>query len=57
VATVQGIRVFVDFLAVQVVRAQVAVLYINALAPPPRGELRRLTGLVANRAQKAMRGA
>jgi hypothetical protein len=57
VSTVQGIRVFVDFVAVQVVRAQVAVLYINALAPPPRGELRRLTGLVANRAQKAMRGA
>jgi hypothetical protein len=57
VATVQGIHVFVDFVAMQVVRAQIGVLYVNALAPPAQSELRRLTGLVATRAQKAMRGA
>lgn len=57
VANVQGIRVFVDLVAMQVVRAQLAVMYINALAPPAQSEVRRLTALVATRAQKAMRGA
>jgi hypothetical protein len=57
VATVQGIHVFVDFVAMQVVRAQIGVLYVNVLAPPAQSELRRLTGVVATRAQKAMRGA
>ncbi len=57
VATVQGVRVYVDVVAMQVSRAEAAVLYVNALAPPPQGEVRRLTGLVATRAQKAMRGA
>jgi hypothetical protein len=57
VATIQGIHVFVDFVAMQVVRAQIGVLYVNALAPPAQSELRRLTGVIATRAQKAMRGA
>jgi hypothetical protein len=57
VATIQGIHVFVDFVAMQVVRAQIGVLYVNALAPPAQSELRRLTGVVATRAQNAMRGA
>jgi hypothetical protein len=57
VATIQGIRVYVDVVAMQVSRSEAAVLYVNALAPPPQDELRRLTGLVATRAQKAMRGA
>jgi hypothetical protein len=57
VATVQGIHVFVDFVAIQVARAQIGVLYVNTLAPPAQSELRRLTGVVATRAQKATRGA
>ena len=52
----QGVRVYFDFVAMQVSRAQVAVGYISALSPPPQGELRRLTGLAAKRAGKAMRG-
>jgi len=32
-------------------------MYVNALAPPAQSEVRRLTALVATRAQKAMRGA
>ena len=54
VATVQGVRVFLDFVALQVSRAQAAVVYVSALAPPPGDELRRLTGLVAKRAERAM---
>jgi hypothetical protein len=57
VATQQGLRVYVDFVAMQVSRAQAAVIYVGALAPPPASELRRLTALVEKRAQKAMRGA
>ena len=57
VATVQGIHVYVDVVTMQISRAEAAVLYVNALAPPPQSELRRLTGLVAARGQKAMRGA
>jgi hypothetical protein len=41
----------------QVSRAVVGVIYVNALAPPPQSEVRRLSGLVATRAQKAMRSA
>jgi hypothetical protein len=57
VATQQGIRVYLDVVAIQVSRSQTAVVYITALGPPPQGELRRLTGLVAKRAASAMRGA
>jgi hypothetical protein len=57
VASVQGIRFYVDVVTMQIARAEAAVLYVNALAPPPQGELRRLTGLVATRGQKAMRRA
>jgi len=57
IATQQGIRLYLDVVAIQVSRAQAAVIYIAALSPPPPSELRRLTGLVAKRAQKAMRGA
>ena len=57
VATQQGIRVFIDLVAMQVSRAQVGVTYGTALSPPPRSELRRLSALVAARAQKAMRGS
>ena len=57
VATFQGVRFYVDVVAMQISRAVAGVLYVNALAPPPQGEVRRLTGLVATRAQKTMRGA
>ena len=55
VATVQGVRVFLDFVALQVSRAEAAVVYVSALVPPPGDELRRLTGLVAKRAERATR--
>ena len=55
VATVQGVRVFVDLVAMQVSRAQAGVVYVSALTPAPAAELRRLTALVAKRAEKAMR--
>jgi hypothetical protein len=54
VATVQGVRVYLDFVAIQVSRAQAGVVYVSALTPPPGGELRRLTALVAKRAERAM---
>lgn len=57
IATQQGLRVYLDLVAMQVSRAQTAVIYVSALSPPPQSELRRLTGLVAKRAEKAMRGA
>ena len=57
VATQQGVRLYLDVVAIQVSRSQSAVLYITALAPPPQSELRRLTALVAKRAASAMRGA
>jgi len=55
VATVQGVRVYVDLVAMQVSRAQTGVVYVSALVPPPGDELRRLTGLVETRAERAMR--
>lgn len=57
IATQQGLRLYLDVVAIQVSRAQAAVIYVSALTPPPQSELRRLTGLVAKRAEKAMRGA
>jgi hypothetical protein len=56
-ASVQGIRVYVDLVAMQVGRAQAGVIYVSALSPAPAGEVRRLTNLVAKRAVIAMRGA
>ncbi len=55
IATQQGLRLYVDVVAMQVVRAQAAVIYLSGLSPPPEGELRRLTALVAKRAERAMR--
>jgi hypothetical protein len=57
VATLQGIHFYLDVVSMQVSRAVAGVIYVNALAPPPQSEVRRLTALVATRAQKAMRGA
>jgi len=57
IATQQGLRVYLDLVAMQVSRAQTAVIYVSVLSPPPQGELRRLSGLVAKRAERAMRAA
>jgi hypothetical protein len=57
VAIAQGIRVYLDVVAMQVSRAEASVLYVAALGPPPAGELPRLTGVVERRMEKAMRGA
>jgi hypothetical protein len=57
VATLQGVHFYVDVVAIQVSRAEAGVIYVNALAAPQQSEVRRLAGLVAKRAQKAMRGA
>lgn len=56
-ATVQTARVYIDLVVMQVSRAQASVVYLSALTPPPAGELRRLTAIVAKRAAKAMGGA
>jgi hypothetical protein len=55
-ATIEGVRVYVDVVAMQVSRAQASVVYVSALIPAPQGELRRLTNIVAKRAAKAMAG-
>lgn len=57
IASQQGLRVYVDVVAMQVSRAQVSVIFVSALSPPPQAELRRLTGVVATRAARAMRGS
>jgi hypothetical protein len=57
IASQQGLRIYVDVVAIQVSRAQASVLYVSGLSPPPQDELRRLTGIVATRASRAMRGS
>jgi hypothetical protein len=57
VALVQGVRVYLDIVAMQESRAEAWVIYVTALAPPPAGELRRLTSVVERRMEKAMRGS
>jgi hypothetical protein len=57
IASQQGIRLYLDLVAMQVSRAQAAVIYVSGLQPPPASEVRRLSALVERRAMKAMRGA
>jgi hypothetical protein len=57
IASQQGLRIYVDVVAIQLSRAQASVLYVSGLSPPPQDELRRLTGIVATRASRAMRGS
>jgi hypothetical protein len=56
-ATRDGVRLYLDLIALQYSRAEVAIVYGAALGPPPAGEERRLARLVGRRAEKAMRGA
>ena len=56
VAEREGIRVYVDLVALQQSRAQVAIVYGAGLTPPPAAEERRLAKVTAARMAKAMRG-
>jgi hypothetical protein len=51
----RGLRVYIDTVAMQVSRMQVGLSYTSSLSPPPEDELRRLTALLAARANRAMR--
>jgi hypothetical protein len=51
----RGIRVYVDTVVLQAGRIQIGLSYSSALAPPPEGELRRLAGRLAARAEKESR--
>jgi hypothetical protein len=57
VASSQGVRVFLDVVALKQGRAQAAVFLGSALTPMPRDEEVRLARIVAGRMAKAMRGA
>lgn len=57
VAAQQGVRIYLDLLAVQNGRAQAAVVLGSGLTPPPRATEVRFGRLVAARMAKAMRGA
>jgi hypothetical protein len=53
----QGIRAFLDVVALKQGRAQVSVLFTSGLTPVPKEEEIRLARVVASRMAKAMRGA
>jgi hypothetical protein len=57
VASRDGVRLYLDLIAMQHSRAEVAIVYGAALTPPPAEEERRLARLVERRAGKAMRGS
>lgn len=57
IASQQGLRLYLDLIALQQGRAQVSIVYGTALAAPPASEERRLARLVAKRMAKEMRGA
>jgi hypothetical protein len=53
----QGIRAFLDLVALKQGRAQVSLLFTSGLTPVPKEEELRLARVVAGRMTKAMRGA
>lgn len=55
VAVQQGVRIYLDLLAIQQARAQAAVILGSGLVPPPRSVELQLGRLVAARMAKAMR--
>ena len=57
VASREGIRLYLDLIALQQGRAQVSIVYGTALTPPPTSEEVRLAKVVAQRMARAMRGA
>jgi hypothetical protein len=56
VAVQQGVRIYLDLVALQYSRAQVAIVYGSGLTPPPASEERRLAKVTAARMAKAMGG-
>ena len=57
VADQQGVRIYLDLIALQHSRAQVAIVYGAGVSPPPPAEERRLAKLTAARMTKAMGGS
>lgn len=57
VASSQGVRVFLDVIALKQGRAQAGVLFVSGLAPVPKVEETRLARIVEGRMKTAMRGA
>ncbi len=55
VASRQGVRLYLDLIALQYTRAQVSIAYGNLYAPPPASEEVRLAKVVALRMARAMR--
>jgi hypothetical protein len=52
----QGVRIYLDLIALQHSRAQVAIVYGSGLTPPPATEERRLAKVTAARMATAMGG-
>jgi len=57
IADQQGVRVYLDLVALQEGRAQVAIVYGAGLSAPPKPEELRLARTVARRMAKAMSGS
>jgi len=57
VADQQGVRIYLDLVALQHSRAQIAIVYGSGLSPPPAAEERRLAKVTAARMTKAMGGS
>ena len=57
IADQQGVRIYLDLIALQQSRVQVAIVYGAGLSPPPAAEERRLAKLTASRMAKAMSGS
>ena len=57
VVEAQGLRVFLDVIALKQSRAQVGLLLLSGLTPMPRDEEVRVARIVAGRMKAAMRGA
>jgi len=51
-----GVRIYLDLIALQHSRAQVAVVYGSGLSPPPAAEERRLAKVTAARMARATGG-
>lgn len=56
IADQQGVRIYLDLVALQYGRAQVAIVYGAGLTPPPKSEKLRLAKVTAHRMAKAMGG-
>jgi len=57
IAVQQGVRIYLDLVALQYARAQVAIVYGAGLTAPPAAEERKLARVTAGRMTKAMGGS